>query len=126
MGIEVAIFRQPPIVRNLITSVLSGPWGALRARSARLKGEKQQGVVPGIARPGFWVHTHAGGIRLSMVGVAGFEPAAPCSQSRCATGLRYTPKSLKSYHSAVYRSPSKVTSDHVGGPGVPGSWHKVL
>src|SRR5438309_9042631 len=26
-----------------------------------------------------------------MVGVAGFEPAAPCSQSRCATGLRHTP-----------------------------------
>src|SRR5436853_6612220 len=29
--------------------------------------------------------------RMEMVGVAGFEPAAPCSQSRCATGLRYTP-----------------------------------
>src|SRR4029079_12093818 len=26
-----------------------------------------------------------------MVGVRGFEPPAPCSQSRCATGLRYTP-----------------------------------
>ena len=26
-----------------------------------------------------------------MVGVAGFEPATPCSQSRCATKLRYTP-----------------------------------
>src|SRR5262245_26948406 len=26
-----------------------------------------------------------------MVGVAGFEPAAPCSRSRCATRLRYTP-----------------------------------
>ena len=28
---------------------------------------------------------------LSMVGVAGFEPATPCSQGRCATELRYTP-----------------------------------
>ena len=26
-----------------------------------------------------------------MVGVAGFEPAAPWSQTRCATKLRYTP-----------------------------------
>src|SRR5205823_1731953 len=33
----------------------------------------------------------AGGMGLSMVGVAGFEPAAPCSQSRCATGLRHAP-----------------------------------
>jgi hypothetical protein len=28
----------------------------------------------------------------SMVGVRGFEPPTPCSQNRCATGLRYTPK----------------------------------
>ena len=26
-----------------------------------------------------------------MVGAVGFEPTAPCSQSRCATGLRYAP-----------------------------------
>ena len=26
-----------------------------------------------------------------MVGVRGFEPPTPCSQSRCATGLRHTP-----------------------------------
>ena len=26
------------------------------------------------------------------VGVTGFEPATLCSQSRCATGLRYAPK----------------------------------
>ncbi len=26
-----------------------------------------------------------------MVGVKGFEPPAPCSQSTCATRLRYTP-----------------------------------
>ena len=28
---------------------------------------------------------------LNMVGVEGFEPTTPCSQSRCATRLRYTP-----------------------------------
>ena len=27
-----------------------------------------------------------------LVGVTGFEPATLCSQSRCATKLRYTPK----------------------------------
>jgi hypothetical protein len=27
-----------------------------------------------------------------MVGVRGFEPPTPCSQSRCAAKLRYTPK----------------------------------
>ncbi len=29
------------------------------------------------------------------VGVTGFEPATLCSQSRCATGLRYAPSILK-------------------------------
>ena len=32
-------------------------------------------------------------IRPILVGVAGFEPAAHCSQSSCATKLRYTPNS---------------------------------
>lgn len=31
---------------------------------------------------------------VEMVGVAGFEPATPCSRSRCATGLRYTPAAV--------------------------------
>ena len=31
----------------------------------------------------------------AMVGVEGFEPPTPCSQSRCATRLRYTPLSIK-------------------------------
>ena len=28
---------------------------------------------------------------IFLVGVKGFEPPAPCSQSTCATRLRYTP-----------------------------------
>ena len=28
------------------------------------------------------------------VGIPGFEPGTPCSQSRCATGLRYIPNSM--------------------------------
>jgi hypothetical protein len=37
--------------------------------------------------------------RENLVGVAGFEPATPCSRSRCATRLRYTP----SAEADVYR-----------------------
>jgi hypothetical protein len=29
------------------------------------------------------------------VGLAGFEPTTPCSQSRCATKLRHSPSSYK-------------------------------
>lgn len=32
--------------------------------------------------------------RKKLVGVTGFEPATLCSQSRCATKLRYTPQPL--------------------------------
>ena len=32
-----------------------------------------------------------------MVGVIGFEPTAPWSQTKCATGLRYTPMNDKIY-----------------------------
>ena len=28
---------------------------------------------------------------LNLVGAAGFEPATPCAQGRCATRLRYAP-----------------------------------
>jgi hypothetical protein len=36
-----------------------------------------------------------------MVGETGFEPATLCSQSRCATRLRYSPTSVvKAYFSA--------------------------
>src|SRR5690348_8851181 len=30
--------------------------------------------------------------RMPLVGVTGFEPATPCSQSRYSTGLSYTPR----------------------------------
>ena len=32
-----------------------------------------------------------------MVGVEGFEPTTPCSQSRCATRLRYTPNAFTNF-----------------------------
>ena len=36
--------------------------------------------------------THLEETGQSVVGIPGFEPGTPCSQSRCATGLRYIPK----------------------------------
>lgn len=40
--------------------------------------------------------THQWWMLAVSVGVTGFEPATPCSQSRCATGLRYAPSFVKS------------------------------
>ena len=37
-----------------------------------------------------------------MVGVQGFEPWTPCSQSRCATRLRYTPTESIFYTEMIY------------------------
>ena len=31
---------------------------------------------------------------ILLVGAAGFEPATPCAQGRCATRLRYAPTTL--------------------------------
>ena len=35
--------------------------------------------------------------RRTVVGAAGFEPTTPCSQSRCATRLRYAPVQRSKY-----------------------------
>ena len=43
---------------------------------------------------------------VDMVGVRGFEPPAPCSQSRCATGLRHTPYLRECYHFSRLRGSS--------------------
>ena len=59
-----------------------------------------QGIFAVVCRPGVNL---MGGHKVKMptgkdvlvgrfsVGVTGFEPATPCSQSRCTTGLRHTP-----------------------------------
>ena len=41
-----------------------------------------------------------------VVGVQGFEPWTPCSQSRCATRLRYTPTEPLFYTESVIRGKS--------------------
>ncbi len=40
--------------------------------------------------------------RRDVVGVTGFEPAAPWSQTKCATKLRQTPKNIVYYTMFLY------------------------
>ena len=81
-----------------------------------------------------------------MVGVEGFEPPPPCSQSRCATSLRYTPtnqltndrirvrSAIPSNDAELYRNASKdsqmaasyfylrnLTYEHLALPELPAS-----
>ena len=49
--------------------------------------------LPGTMRPDRVTAPGAVNTPAQLVGVAGFEPATYCSQSSCATRLRYTPAS---------------------------------
>ncbi len=55
-----------------------------------------------------------------LVGVAGFEPTASCSQSRRDTGLRYTPKIKTMYKIEDYNLTSINNAESEGfEPSVP-------
>jgi hypothetical protein len=45
-------------------------------------------------------------VQMVLVGVTGFEPAAPRSQSECATKLRYTPAHTRSGERDMFRPAS--------------------
>ena len=50
------------------------------------------------------------GVFLKGIGAAGFEPATTCSQSRCATRLRYTPKRIRlALGLALAKSENKIS-----------------
>ena len=51
-----------------------------------------------------------GKAKRKMVGVTGFEPATHCSQSSCATKLRYTPSREKSIGDKSPESKKKLQS----------------
>ena len=55
--------------------------------SWRVASEKQESTLP--AR---LVTRHSAYLNKSLVGTAGFEPATPCTPSKCATRLRYVPE----------------------------------
>ena len=78
---------RPAIVRTKVA--VEGETGhGDQARAARRQAD-------GAGRGGNRSMTHLGWSACPtgrrVVGVAGFEPATPCSRSRCATRLRYTP-----------------------------------
>src|SRR3954454_18628179 len=57
--------------------------------------------------------------RAAMVGAAGFEPATLCSQSRCATRLRYAPDHLPPLNSlGICRRARKSSSSDGATPPV--------
>ena len=72
-------------------------WGG--TSSTRIPGAtRPDSLFPGLSRasslrPGNKKSRLPAGSSL-LVGVTGFEPAAPCTPCKCATGLRYTPKNL--------------------------------
>ncbi len=74
-----------------------GPAGTIVRPPECSRGKRpQKGQSDGIAMTGSRFHQQEdpGNPRVSRtftVGVTGFEPATLCSQSRCATKLRYTP-----------------------------------
>lgn len=47
-----------------------------------------------------------------MVGAAGFEPATPWSQARCATKLRYAPSTKIILHGIIFFVKSKKALSH--------------
>ena len=51
------------------------------------------------------LHPRAG--LLLVVGARGFEPPTPCSQSRCATGLRHAPSEATGQYTRMRESPRK-------------------
>ena len=52
-------------------------------------------------------HTQDIGRTRDMVGATGFEPATPCSQSRCATKLRYAPTAKRRIENARHSKMSR-------------------
>ena len=64
-----------------------------------LQGDRQNGRAHAVRHNGRAESKKQGSISLFYhVGATGFEPATLCSQSRCATGLRYAPKEIEFTH----------------------------
>ena len=64
------------------------------------------------------------GLRV-VVGAAGFEPATLCSQSRCATGLRYAPTITLQYEFYRLFARYRLAAGDTFSQRVPGREHEV-
>jgi hypothetical protein len=71
-----------------VPAAIVSPWAGRADLS--LAQRVSVGVVRGSAAP-FRSTAEVAGSQPRSVGVAGFEPTAPRSQSECATKLRHTP-----------------------------------
>jgi hypothetical protein len=99
---NVTIGRSARGSDNACTRAL-GSWSADRRPLRLVEGEEPEMVTPtldqvmrlmgAVPRRYLAMVTTAPEQELGilLVGLAGFEPATPCSQSRCATKLRYSP-----------------------------------
>jgi hypothetical protein len=83
-------------------------------------------VVPGGIEPPACAFSGRRSYRLSYstrVGMAGLEPAAPCSRSKCAAKLRYIPVDLAGIEPATFsvrmRCSTWLSYGPVTGPRVP-------
>jgi hypothetical protein len=62
---------------------------------------------------------------VQLVGVAGFEPAAPCPPDKCATRLRHTPNAQSLPHPPLHHAcTNPFSTPEIGtfSPERPGSW----
>ena len=69
----------------------ASPRGFERASDLRRPFLTPPALLPGCFPIGNFGKQHYKKTLFLLVGAAGFEPATLCSQSRCATGLRYAP-----------------------------------
>src|SRR5687768_3095554 len=82
-------------IQNRKSKIDSGP----QLRKLLLCADELRGLS--IFDFGFWIESRSATVanpkskianpKSKVVGARGFEPPTPCSQSRCATRLRYTP-----------------------------------
>jgi hypothetical protein len=77
------------VCRGACNSLIIGAPGGTRTPDPRLRRPVLYPVE--LRAPGPAMHGEQAGFSWGLVGVTGFEPATSCSQSRRATGLRYTP-----------------------------------
>ena len=88
--------RRTKVLRTVVTS--EAPQNRRKGKSRsiwRATGEQAQ-PVPRSGKP---PNRNLRG--FAVVGKTGFEPATPCSQSRCATKLRHFPDNHSGYRHAV-------------------------
>jgi hypothetical protein len=82
------LFLDNPLSADFYLSVSNNPEGRKPAALVQAKCHDSM-------EPTFYLSEF---VYICLVGARGFEPPTPCSQSRCATRLRYAPMKTAAYH----------------------------